>query len=78
MEYVIIIFKNTHDAIAAETVIQEKGYSIRIMPTPTSMTHSCGICVRLDKCELLDKILDIGFSYKNIYKRSQNGYELIK
>ncbi|MGL4772137.1 MAG: DUF3343 domain-containing protein [Clostridium sp.] len=78
MGYVIIVFKNTHDAMAAETVITEKGIAIRIMPTPTSITQSCGICVRVESRELLDEVLKIDFSYKNIYERTTGGYELIK
>lgn len=78
MSYIIIVFKNTHDAMAAETLIIEKGFSIRIMPTPTSITQSCGICVRIDKEEILENVIKIGINFKNIYRRTMDGYELIR
>ena len=46
MRYYIVVFKNTHDAMAGEKFLKEKEYNFRIMPTPTSITQSCGICIR--------------------------------
>ena len=51
MTYYIIVFKNTYDAMAAEKKLKELSFNFRIMPTPTSITMSCGICVRLDEKE---------------------------
>lgn len=78
MSYLIIVFKNTHDAMKAETVILEKNFKIRIMPTPTSITQSCGICVRLDEKEKLEEVLALNFEYKAVYERNEGGYILIK
>ena len=77
MSYIIIVFKNTHDAMNAETIILEKNIKIRIMPTPTSITQSCGICVRIETRELLDEILKLDFEYKSIYQRGEEGYIII-
>lgn len=74
MKYYIIVFKNTHDAITAESNLDSKGYSFRIMPTPTSITQSCGICVRFDNEEELKAAKEEGFEYKNIYLREGNSY----
>ena len=42
------------------------------MPTPTSITHSCGICVRIEEKVYVDKIIANNIiSYKNIYKREE-------
>ena len=49
MEYYIIVFKNTYDAMNAEKILTDTKYEFRIMPTPTTITMSCGICVRLEK-----------------------------
>ena len=35
MNYYIIVFKNTHDAMTAEKKLSELNYKFRIMPTPT-------------------------------------------
>lgn len=77
MKYYIMVFKNTHDAMAAEKALEEKGYSFRIMPTPTSITQSCGICVRFENEEELIKVKKEDFEYKNTYLREGNSYKEI-
>lgn len=42
MDYYIIVFKNTYDAMSAEKKLKELDLEFRIMPTPTSVTMSCG------------------------------------
>lgn len=73
MNYYIIVFKNTHDAMAAEKKLKEQSFDIKIMPTPTSIAMSCGICVRIDNKEEIDKvIINKIIEYKNIYMREGN------
>ena len=72
MKYYIIVFKNTLDAMSGEKAVKEMGLSFRMMPTPTSITQSCGLCVRLDDEESVNKVINEGnMSYKNIYKRAR-------
>ena len=79
MNYYIVVFKNTHDAMSAEKKLNELNYKFRIMPTPTSITMSCGICVRLDDKDLINNILECDIlEYKNIYFKEESGYEVIK
>lgn len=79
MNYYIVVFKNTYDAMAAEKKLKELNYDFRIMPTPTSITMSCGICVRIDKKEDVDLIMNNDIlEYKNIYFRDEQGYCLIE
>ena len=55
------------------------GLSFRMMPTPTSITQSCGLCVRLDDEEAVNKVINEGnISYKNIYKRENNEYSMVR
>ncbi|MDR3597144.1 DUF3343 domain-containing protein [Clostridium sp.] len=78
MNYYIIVFKNTYDAMAAERKLNQLSFNFRIMPTPTSITMSCGICVRLEEKEEIEKIInDKILEYKNIYFRNQEGYILV-
>ena len=75
MEYYIIVFKNTYDAMNAEKILTDTKYEFRIMPTPTTITMSCGICVRLEKKEDIENIKDTNiFEYKDIYKRENHEY----
>ena len=69
MNYYIIVFKNTHDAMTAEKKLSELNYKFRIMPTPTLITQSCGICVRIE-----NNIVE----FKNVYKREESQYALVK
>ena len=77
MNYYIIVFKNTYDAMAAEKKLKELNFDFKIMPTPTSITMSCGICVKVEEKEKIDLIIknDI-LEYKNVYFRDNTGYIL--
>ena len=80
MNYYIIVFKNTHDAMSAEQKLNGLNYKFRIMPTPTLITQSCGICIRIEEEE--EKVNEIinnnTVEFKNIYKKEEANYVLIK
>lgn len=79
MNYYIIVFKNTYDAMAAEKKLGELNANFRIMPTPTTITMSCGICVRMEEEKDIKDIIENNiFEYKNIYFRNEEGYLEIK
>ena len=79
MKYYIIVYKNTHDAMEAEKNLTNENIEFRVMPTPTSITQSCGLCVRLDDEEAVNKVINEGnISYKNIYKRENNEYSMVR
>ena len=79
MSYYIIVFKNSHTAMSGEKKLQEIGMSFRIMPTPTTITQSCGICIRLEDEDNVNRVINEDIiEFKSIYKRDSNGYELIK
>ena len=72
MNYYIIVFKNTHDAMSAEKKLNGLNYKFRIMPTPTLITQSCGICIRIEEEEKVNEIInDNTIEFKNIYKREE-------
>ena len=81
MNYYIIVFKNTHDAMSAEQKLNGLNYKFRIMPTPTLITQSCGICNRIEE-EEEEKVNEIinnnTVEFKNIYKKEEANYVLIK
>jgi hypothetical protein len=79
MNYYIIVFKSTYDAMVAEKKLKELKFTFRIMPTPTSITMSCGICVRIEQKDEIDLVIDKDIlEYKNIYFRDKDGYMLIE
>ena len=75
MNYYIVIFKNTLDAMNGERILKENKYIFKMMPTPTSITQSCGICIRVEDeksiKEIIEKELII---YKKIYIKEDNKF----
>jgi len=53
-EFYLLTFKNTHDAIGGEKVLKERQITAVVMPTPTSMTKSCGISIKVSKQSIED------------------------
>ncbi len=49
MKNYVITFENTHTAMDGESVLKEKGIKLIIIPTPTYITKSCGISIRIDE-----------------------------
>ena len=68
MSYVIT-FPNTHMAILAEKYLLEGGFSVGVMPVPSSIKAGCGIALRvLDheraKAHLSEKSIVVGEIYQ--------------
>ncbi len=78
MKYYIIVFKNTLDAMNAEKILKDENIIFKMMPTPTAITQSCGICVRIEEKTYIDNIIsrDI-IRYKNIYEKDKNEFQEI-
>lgn len=65
--------------MSAEQKLNGLNYKFRIMPTPTLITQSCGICIRIEEEEKLNQIInDNIIEFKNIYKKEEANYILIK
>ena len=81
MNNYIIVFKNTHDAIQGEKILKGKGISVMVMPTPTSITHSCGISVRFKEEDIgiVEKAInEEKLITKNIYIKNGQEFKLYK
>lgn len=79
MSYYIIVYKNTHDAMEADKRFNEMKVECKIMPTPTTITQSCGFCTRLhDKINIDELIKESNIEFKNIYKKQEDGYVAIR
>ncbi|MCM8711942.1 DUF3343 domain-containing protein [Clostridium sp. SYSU_GA19001] len=51
-KYYILTFENTHNAINGEAVLKEKNIKVKVMPTPTFVTKSCGISLKINEEEI--------------------------
>lgn len=79
MKYYIIVYKNTHDVMEAERNLTNANVEFRVMPTPTSITKSCGMCTRIESEEILNNIIERELvNYKNIYIRDKDGFKFMK
>lgn len=79
MKYYIIVYKNTHDAMEAEKNLTNENIEFRVMPTPTSITQSCGMCTRIESEELLNNVIERKLvNYKNIYMKDRDGFKFMK
>jgi hypothetical protein len=79
MNYYIIVYKSTHDAMEADKILSENSFEYRIMPTPTAINNSCGICTRLINSDDIKRIIEEQIvNYKGIYEKTENGFITIK
>lgn len=78
-KYYILIFRNTLNAMEGENILKQNNIPIAIMPTPTNITKSCGISIRVES-DYIEKILKIkeygNINIKNIYIQENSNYEL--
>lgn len=79
MNFFIMVFNNTHEAMAGEKIMEENSIKAMVMPTPTYITKSCGISLRfseseIEKVQLLIKEEKIKF--KNVYQKNQEGISI--
>lgn len=63
----------------AERNLTNENVEFRVMPTPTSITQSCGMCTRIESEEILNNIIERELvNYKNIYIRDKDGFKFMK
>lgn len=78
MKYYIVVFKNTLDAMNGEKVLKGENMIFKMMPTPTAITQSCGICIRIEEKKYIDEIISKEIiRYKNIYEKDENQFKEI-
>jgi len=65
--FYILTFNNTHEAMKAESACVSEKIKVTMMPTPTYITKSCGISLKIDK-DGLDNIKELVNSEKLTYK----------
>jgi hypothetical protein len=79
--YYIITFENTHSTLNGEAILKESKISTVMMPTPTYVTKSCGISLKIREEEIERvKVLikENKFSAKGVYFKDTLGYKLVE
>ena len=80
-KYYLLTFENTISAMSAEEVIKKNEISLVIMPTPTYITKSCGISIRILEKDL-DKIINLKknneINIKAVFLKEGREYTLIQ
>lgn len=72
-EELILTFKNSHDAIAAEQALLGAGVMARVMPLPAHIAAGCGICLRVDpqaRGAALAALENAGVGVTGVYNRA--------
>lgn len=80
MKNYIITFENTHTAMDGESILKEKGIKLIIIPTPTYITKSCGISIRIDEQDYkyVKKVIEgKEINIKNVYLKEGKDYQLV-
>lgn len=81
MKYFIMVFNNTNDAMNRERIFKDNNIEFVIMPTPTYITQSCGICIRFNE-NIIEKVNSIiekdSLKYKNIYLNDGKQFVMYK
>ncbi len=57
-KYYIVTFQNTHEAMKAEREALLKKVKVVVVPTPTYITKSCGISLKIDD-ENIQSIIEL-------------------
>ncbi len=70
MDFYLLVFKNTSDALKGEEEIKQRNIAHAVYPTPPQILGSCGISLRFTEMELeaVEEMLESGVVYKALYK----------
>lgn len=80
-EYYLLTFDNTHGAMNAESVFIVEKIKSTMMPTPTYITRSCGLSLKVGREEISKIKILIGeekIKIKKIYVKENNSFNEIE
>ena len=81
MKFYIVTFQNTHEAINGENVAKKNNINVTVIPTPTYITKSCGISLKIkeENFQDINKLIEQGkIHIKNIYLKEKDNFQKIK
>ena len=73
MESLLLTFSSVSYTMKAETLLTEKGYPIKIIPTPRQISDSCGLSIQMNYQDV-DKVKEMKeeLSVANLWKFIKN------
>lgn len=79
--YYIVTFENTYTAMNGEDTLKKENIKCVVMPTPTSITKSCGICLGFEEDEVnkvKNLIKNSTLTCKSLYVKIAADYKKIE
>lgn len=78
--FYLITFKNTHEAMKADKFFERNSIKGTVMPTPTVITKSCGISIKLENNDYkkLEEVMNDEIELKNVFFRTSEGFKVIR
>ena len=73
--FYVVTFNNAHEAMQAEELCISEKVKVTMMPTPTYITKSCGISLKIEEKnidDLVNLIKGDKLIYKTIYEFKEN------
>ena len=60
IQYGVILFHTTSSVMRAEKILKNRGYTIKLIPTPRQFSSDCGISLRFEwsQYESIKSVLD--------------------
>lgn len=80
MDFYLLVFKNTTDALKGEEELKQRKIEHAVYPTPPQILGSCGISLRFtqDELEEISHLIEKGMTFKALYKISKMSIIKIK
>ncbi|MBU3110502.1 DUF3343 domain-containing protein [Clostridium lacusfryxellense] len=79
--YYIVTFQNTHEAMKAEREALKNRINVVVVPTPTYITKSCGISLKIEE-ESVQSIIELikseNIKIKDIFVRDGNRIKVME
>ena len=79
-KYYIVTFQNTHEAMKGEREAIKNQIKVIVIPTPTYITKSCGISLKIEK-ENIDSIIELvkseDIKVKEIFMREGESVKVV-
>jgi len=80
-KYYIVTFQNTHEAMKAERETINKKIKVVVIPTPTYITRSCGISLKVEEenIQSIIKLIDSeNIKVKEVFVRDGENVKVMK
>ncbi|MDR1319147.1 MAG: DUF3343 domain-containing protein [Treponema sp.] len=67
---IIVVLRNTHEAIMGERKLLDSGLDVRVMPMPRQLGPGCGMALRIDPGDFEKTRELLGETIRGLYRRA--------